>query len=137
MTSYLADTSAWTNHHKSAEVEARWKKLVMSDHIEITEPVRLELLRTARSIKEYAHLDAVLDAITQAPIIDAVWNRAFEVFEQLARRGTHRGISVTDLLVAAAAEHYRCIVLHYDKDFDLIAEVTGQPTEWIAPRGSL
>jgi hypothetical protein len=29
------------------------------------------------------------------------------------------------------------LVVHYNKDFDLIAEVTGQPSEWIVPKGSL
>jgi hypothetical protein len=28
-------------------------------------------------------------------------------------------------------------VLHYDEDFDRIAAITGQPTSWIVPRGSL
>ena len=28
-------------------------------------------------------------------------------------------------------------VLHYDADFDAIAAVTHQETEWVAPRGSL
>ena len=42
-----------------------------------------------------------------------------------------------DLLVAAAAERAGLTVLHYDQDFDLIAEVTGQPTEWVVPRGSV
>jgi len=27
-------------------------------------------------------------------------------------------------------------VLHYDRDFDLIAEVTGQPVEWVVPYGT-
>jgi hypothetical protein len=42
-----------------------------------------------------------------------------------------------DLLVAAVAELEGAVVWHYDEDFDRIAEVTGQPTEWVAPRGSL
>jgi hypothetical protein len=29
------------------------------------------------------------------------------------------------------------IVVHYDADFDRIAAVTGQPTEWIAQPGSI
>jgi hypothetical protein len=41
-----------------------------------------------------------------------------------------------DLLTAAAAEHYRASVLHYDADFDHIAAVTGQTVDWIVPRGS-
>jgi hypothetical protein len=41
-----------------------------------------------------------------------------------------------DLLTAAAADHYRASVLHYDADFDHIAAVTGQTVDWIVPRGS-
>jgi predicted nucleic acid-binding protein len=42
-----------------------------------------------------------------------------------------------DLIVAAAAELHRATVLHYDADYDRIAAVTGQPTEWVIPNGSL
>jgi predicted nucleic acid-binding protein len=48
-----------------------------------------------------------------------------------------RGRKIVDLLVAAAARRLRLTVLHYDRDFDLISEITGQPCEWIAPTGSL
>jgi len=39
--------------------------------------------------------------------------------------------------VAAVAEVEHLSVLHYDADFDLVASITGQPTEPILPRGSL
>ena len=52
-------------------------------------------------------------------------------------RGQHRAVSVPDLLIAATAETEGLTVLHYDQDFDLIAEITGQPCEWMVPRGSL
>jgi len=52
------------------------------------------------------------------------------------RRGRHR-LPIPDLIVAAAAESAGLIVLHYDGDFERIAEVTGQPTEWVVPRGAL
>ena len=55
--------------------------------------------------------------------------RAVEVLMLLADRGHHRAPSVPDLLIAAIAERAGLVVLHEDKDFDLIAEVTGQPTE--------
>ncbi|MGH9918151.1 MAG: PIN domain nuclease, partial [Nitrososphaerales archaeon] len=48
-----------------------------------------------------------------------------------------RGRKVPDLLVAAAAEDRGLTVLHYDADFDLIAQVTGQPTEWVAGSGTI
>ena len=49
----------------------------------------------------------------------------------------HRRVSHPDLLIAAAAESADMTVLHYDADFETIAAVTGQPTHWVAPLGSL
>ncbi len=65
--------------------------------------------------------------------------RALEVQRRLAHAGGlhHRSVKIADLVIAAAAEAARATVLHYDSDFDRIAEITGQATEWIAPRGSL
>lgn len=59
----------------------------------------------------------------------AIEDRAVEVQALLADRGQHRAPSLPDLLIAAAAELAGLTVLHLDKDFDLIAEVTGQPME--------
>ena len=55
----------------------------------------------------------------------------------LAEQSQHRGPSPLDLLVAAVAEANDAVLLHYDRHFDLIARVTGQPAEWLARRGSL
>lgn len=44
---------------------------------------------------------------------------------------------IPDLLVAATAHRHGVTVLHYAADFDLVAEVTGQAMQWVAPRGSL
>jgi hypothetical protein len=54
----------------------------------------------------------------------------------MAARSQHRAAGEMDLLTAAAAEHYGASILHYDTDFEHIAAVTGQPVEWVAPRGS-
>jgi predicted nucleic acid-binding protein len=63
--------------------------------------------------------------------------RALAIQALLAERSQHRGVSVPDLLVAACAERAGLILLHYDSDFDRIAEFTGQPTRWVVPRGSV
>jgi predicted nucleic acid-binding protein len=42
-----------------------------------------------------------------------------------------------DLLVATTAELQGLTMLHYDNDFETIASVTGQPTQWLAPPGDL
>jgi predicted nucleic acid-binding protein len=59
----------------------------------------------------------------------AIENRAFEVQMLLADRGMHRAPSIGDLLIAATAEKTGLTVLAVDKDFDLIADLTGQPVE--------
>ena len=51
---------------------------------------------------------------------------------RLADRGHHRAPSVPDLIVAATAELAGLTVLHLDKDFELIAGVTGQNLERLA-----
>jgi predicted nucleic acid-binding protein len=55
----------------------------------------------------------------------------------MAAAGHHRGAKPVDLVIAAAAEAAGLAVLHYDDDYDRIASVTRQPTEWVAPAGSL
>lgn len=56
-------------------------------------------------------------------------SRAMTVQALLAERGLHRAPSVPDLLIAASAELAGATLLHVDKDFDLIANVTRQPVE--------
>ena len=64
-------------------------------------------------------------------------DRALEVHRKLAATSQHRHFRLPDLVIAAAAEVAGATVLHYDADYDRITAVTGQPTEWVAPRGSL
>jgi predicted nucleic acid-binding protein len=59
----------------------------------------------------------------------AIEDRAVEVLTLLADRGQHRAPSIPDLIISAAAELAGLTVLHVDKDFEVIAEMTGQPVE--------
>jgi len=70
------------------------------------------------------------------PFTEATFQRAIEIQGELAKTGRHR-VPIPDLLIAAAAEAAGLTVLHYDSDYDLIASVTGQPVEWVVPRGSV
>lgn len=67
----------------------------------------------------------------------SVLDRAVAVQDALAAQSQHRGAKIADLLIAAAAEAADLVVLHYDQDFELIAGITGQPTEWIVPAGTV
>ncbi|MBA2359715.1 MAG: VapC toxin family PIN domain ribonuclease [Actinobacteria bacterium] len=97
------------------------------------------MLYSARNGHEFADIREELDALADCPIGKAQWERALWVYEQLsARGGAHqRSVKHPDLLIAAAAEAADVAVLHYDEDYDRIAGITGQPTRWLAPRGSL
>jgi len=62
---------------------------------------------------------------------------ALDVQAALWRGGRVRAAGLPGLLIAAVAERERVTVLHYDADYDLIAQVTGQPVQWVVPRGTV
>jgi predicted nucleic acid-binding protein len=130
----LADKSALVQHrHEAARSELR--RLAGRGLLSICEMVALELLYSARSRDDYAEQRADLGLYHWLPVGTKVMRRALEVQALLARRGQHRR-SIPDLIIAATAELHGAEVLHYDRDFELIAEVTGQPVRWILPRGT-
>jgi predicted nucleic acid-binding protein len=139
---YLADTSAWgIARRKGAPTEVRrfFSGLIAAGEIAICGPVQWELLRSASNGTAFKALREDLEALDQAPFGTEDWGRALDICQALAERGgsLHRAPSLSDAIVAVAAEAAGLTVLHYDKDFDPIAGVTGQPCEWIAPKGSL
>jgi predicted nucleic acid-binding protein len=69
-------------------------------------------------------------------VTEADHRRGLDVQASLAGRREHRALSLVDALVAAVAEARDLTVLHYDHDFELVAQVTGQPQEWIVARGT-
>ena len=99
--------------------------------------IDLEVLYSARHHAEHSKIrQRRAWAYHQVPLTEEVFQRAIAVQGELSKKGQHR-IPIPDLIIAAAAETARLTVLHYDHDYDRIAAVTGQPVEWIAPRGSL
>lgn len=138
MTLRCVDTSAW--HHATSPVVAeRWEVALDADEVGICDQVRLEILSSARSAEDYRALGEELAALRPIVCDEATFERALEVQGQLAHVGSlhHRSVKIADLIIAAAAEAAGATVWHYDADYERIAAVTRQPTEWIAPRGSL
>lgn len=135
----LADTSAWVVSRRDPAVRARFDALLADAEISTCDAVKLELLYTARNADELSARRVELDLLPQCPIGPAEFRRALDVYERLAAHGGlhHRRVKHPDLLVAAAAESAGETILHYDHDFDVIAEVTGQPTRWVAEPGSI
>lgn len=101
--------------------------------------VRLELLWSARDAAHLTRVRLLLGALRDVPMGERVWRRATDVMELLAEQGPlhHRQVGLPDLLIAAAAELAELPLLHYDRDFEVIADVTGQPVQALAPLGTL
>ena len=135
----LGDTSAWTTSARDPEVRQRFDESVAAGEIATCDAVVFELLHGTRNGTEFTETRTMLEYLPQCPIGQREWRRALGVYEILAHQGGlhHRRVKRADLLIAAAAESVGMPVLHYDADFDVIAAITGQPTRWIAPRGSL
>jgi predicted nucleic acid-binding protein len=137
LTVELADTSAWTNRLLRDAVRAEFDARLLAGEIAMCPPVKLELLWTARNSTEFDGLAALAEGLPQVEVGTPVWDRMVAVWRELVRRGRHRQVPRNDLIVAAAAELAGMPVCHYDRHFEVIADVTGQPVRAIAPLGTL
>jgi predicted nucleic acid-binding protein len=130
LTSWLVDKSALARLGSSPDAQI-WAERIGRGLVHITTLTLLEVGFSARSgadLREAARR-APLSLLPVEYLTPAIEQRAVQVQLHLADRGQHRAPAIPDLLVAAAAELTGLTVLHLDKDFELIAEVTGQATE--------
>ena len=136
MTRFLVDKSALARMPLEP-VRRRLAPILEAGEAATCSIIDLEVLYSVRSFEEH-RLTRYRRALayTKIPITEEVFERAMDVQGELAKSGRHR-LPIPDLLVAAAAEIAHLTVLHYDGDYDTIAELTGQPAEWVVPKGSL
>lgn len=130
MTEWLIDKSALVRLAESVDATL-WAKRIERGLVRITTVTRLEVGYSARR-REDAHSLLHSPPISSMPVeylTPTIEDRAVEVQLLLAGQGQHRAPSIPDLIIAAGAELAGLTVLHLDKDFDLIATVTGQRTE--------
>lgn len=134
---WLLDKSALSRLDRP-EVQAVLVPRLDSGLVGVSIVTELEVGYSARSTDHYrATRRSIVDRLLAISIPLRAESRAREVQAALVERGQQRSAGVADLLIAATAETEDLTVLHYDADFDLIAEITGQPCEWIVPRGTI
>ncbi|MEU1851750.1 PIN domain nuclease [Streptomyces sp. NPDC019990] len=134
---YLIDTSALVRVLKRPAREL-WGKPLEEGLIARCPLTEVEFLYSARNAGDRAGLVQDLDALFgRALLDDRAMTRAWDVQRELTEKGKHRSAGAVDLLVAATAELLGLTLLHYDNDFETIASVTGQPTQWLASPGTL
>jgi predicted nucleic acid-binding protein len=128
--SWLIDKSALVGLGACPDADL-WADRIQRGLVHVTAVTLLEVGYSARSGRDMDR------ALRRPPLISmpvaystpAIEDRAMAVQRQLAERGQHREPSIPDLLVAATAELGNRIVLHVDKDFELIADLTSQSLE--------
>jgi predicted nucleic acid-binding protein len=127
---WLIDKSALVRLAASPDA-AGWAARVERGLVRIATVTRLEVGYSARSGPELrAGLrQPPMSSMPVEHLTPAIEDRAVEILALLADRGQHRAPSIPDLIIAATAELAGLTVLHLDKDFEVIAAVTGQPVE--------
>jgi predicted nucleic acid-binding protein len=134
---YVIDTSAWARISQPT-VQKRLVAILEAGLAATCLPLDLEDGRTAHDLRVAMKVRSRRASVmTDLPISTAVGVRARDLQVALAHRSYHRAASPVGLIVAAAAAEYGATVMHYDRDFDLIAEVGGPRCEWVAPAGTL
>lgn len=130
MSPWLIDKSALVRLAASPDA-AEWAARVERGLVRIATVTRLEVGFSARSGPELrAGLrQPPMSSMPVEYLTPAIEDRALEILALLADRGQHRAPFIPDLIIAATAELAGLTVLHLDKDFEVIAAVTGQPVE--------
>lgn len=136
--SFIADTSAW-GRATAQSVAAEWRRAAECRQHATCPIVTLELLHSARDGAGFDTRAAELAVLRDIPISRSVTNAALGAYRALAHRQPllHRSVQLADLLIAAAAADPNVGVLHYDADYDTLAEVLSFESRWIAPPGTL
>lgn len=127
---WLIDKSAYERLDRSPDA-GLWVERINRGVVYVSGLTLLEMGYSARNAADWEaamHRPPVANLLIEY-LTPATEDRALEVQGLLAEHGRHRAPSIPDLLIAATAEIEDLCVLHLDKDFDLIAEVTGQRVE--------
>lgn len=134
---FLIDTSALARLREPA-VRAVLAGLIADHSAATCITVDLEAGYSARSAPDVQRTRELRRELYEIlPVSETIAERAREVQVRMASRGHHRAAGVVGLLTAAVAEHHGAVVLHYDADFEHIADSTGQPQRWVVPRGTV
>jgi len=125
MTKVIVDTSAWIEsfHTKGdSKLKEKVKQLITEGNILLPGIIKAEILRGAKSKKEYESLDDLLDGLTYLPVGEDFWGRLTRFSFDLLREGIV--IPLVDAYIALLAIESNASLLHCDQHFDLVARKT-------------
>lgn len=130
---YLLDTSTWVQATYEPRVATRLADHIRSGELALCTVTALEVLYSSRNAAAYERDLARLRHLPWYDLSDA--RAAVELQLQLALRGWHR-TPIPDVLIAATAAEHGLVILHYDSDYERLADTAGIHHEWLPERGS-
>lgn len=129
----LADTSAWMQARRDAAARDLLLAAIERGEVRWCWPVRYELMIDARGAEGIAAVERTLDALREVPVDRSVQRAVLSLMRDLAAGGSHGAhrFPLTDLTVAAAAQHAGINVLHFDQHLERLGDHLGVDTFWI------
>lgn len=122
---FLVDTSVWVKCFRGLDIslKERISSLVLEDRVFVSEIIIMEILRGAKSDKEYKMLYEDFLAIPQLKTDHDVWEMAWKTAYKIRKIGIN--VPMVDVIISVTAMRYKCTLMHSDKHFNLLAKHTG------------
>jgi predicted nucleic acid-binding protein len=135
----LFDTGVWTwvRDRRFPELASWFNAAVEAGLVLVCDLVILELTRLAPNERRAHEVADRLAAFEAIPMASELWSRTRRTQLGLATNGDHRRVPPADLLLASAAEEAGVALVHYDRDYERIAAVSGLRHQWLVSDGVL
>lgn len=130
----LADTSAWMRARRDAGARDLLLGALERGDVRWCWPVRYELMVDARGPDGIAAVERTLDGLREIPVDRGVQRAVLATMRELAVEGSHGAhrFPLTDLAVAAAAQHAGAAILHFDRHLERLGDHLGVESHWIS-----
>jgi predicted nucleic acid-binding protein len=130
----LADTSAWMQARRDPKARDLLLRAIERGDVRWCWPVRYELIVDAREAEGIAAVERTLDGLHEVPVDRGVQRAVLGIMRELAADGSHGAhrFPLTDLTVAAAAQHASIDILHFDQHLERLGSHLGVVSHWIS-----
>jgi predicted nucleic acid-binding protein len=139
-TKFIVDNSVWARLHTTPKVRHAFEAIVNAHSpavIMVCPPVVTEIGFSARNSVDHTTLMQSLSAFPDCPTAPTS-RETLVVQHALWARGLVRSVGATDTLIVAYAIANDATVLHFDSDFEYVAQVVPAfKHRWIVPRKSI
>ncbi len=122
---FLIDTTVWVKYLRGLDsfLKNRISSLVLEERAYTSEIIIMEILKGAKSDKEYNMLYQDFLSLPQLPIDHNIWEMAWKTAYKLRKIGIN--IPMVDVIISAVAMYHNCTLMHSDRHFAFLAKNAG------------